>query len=286
MVSFDGEGSLVADISFDKEVDELVYQSMHDALPGRLMAMRRLAREHPTNEQTLGVLSVKIDAPQFWADGAEAALLLGAVRTPAAGEVLARALRAEDYRIRKAAVLALEQFGPPHATSLLQDIVLADRHDDVVATAIVALARSAGKTQQNSVLRILRSQLDNDSWYDEIRIACMTAFGDLGDTSVIPILVRYAQHPSNQALREAAVKAWRTLAPNDRSLHRLLIQAAQSPPYALQLEAIEMLGELCVEEGEGLLRRLVDENTDANVATKANKALEQIERVLRQSKQR
>ena len=38
MVSFDGRGSLVAEIDFEKEIDELVYQARNDAVVGRLRA--------------------------------------------------------------------------------------------------------------------------------------------------------------------------------------------------------------------------------------------------------
>jgi len=44
MVSFDGKGALVAEVRFDKSLDELVYQIKNDEPPGRIWAMRKAVK--------------------------------------------------------------------------------------------------------------------------------------------------------------------------------------------------------------------------------------------------
>ena len=84
MVSFDGGGDLVAEIRFDKDPDELAYQARNDGLPGRMRALGQLARRFPTRPETLEVFGEILAGDGFWALRAEAAELLGEIRTQAA----------------------------------------------------------------------------------------------------------------------------------------------------------------------------------------------------------
>ncbi len=281
MVSFDGRGSLVAEIRFTgKELDELLYQASHDAVPGRLRALRQLAARFPGAPETLQLLDETISAPGYWGLKAEAALLLGSVRTAAAEQLAVRALESPDYRVRKAAVLALPHFATPEAKELLLHAVRSDPHSDVAATAILALARAEPKIDAG----VFEQQLERDSWWDEIRIASLQALEELGRPELEATAKPFAGERWNQDVRQAAFRAWQAADPTDKDLHAALIKAAKSPTYTVSKFAIEKLGELYVEAAVPMLEEMVALDYDRDVTIKAREALEEIRRIGRLSR--
>lgn len=272
MVSFDGAGDLVAEIIFPKSAKQLAYQALNDAVPGRLRAIRQLASEYPTSETTTATFEKIIIGDGFWGCRAEAAHQLGTMRTSRAQALAQKALQADDYRIRKATVLALPEFGTDSAISLLQNIIDTDSHSDVVATAILALARASDDLSP----AFIRTQLAKESWYDEIRVAALRACEVTEDESLVPVIKPYAKEKHNQSVRGAAIDAWAACAPADKELHRVLIALTQSPIYTLQQSALAKLGELYVSAGVERLEQVVRENADANLVTAAQQALDKI----------
>lgn len=274
MVSFDGDGDLVAEIDFDKDAAQWAYQALNDAVPGRLRAIRQLTAQFPTSDKTIETLRKVLTSGEFWATQAEAALQLGTVRSAPAEALANLALKSDDYRVRKAAVLALGKFATA-AVEKLREIVRSDPHDDVVATAILALAKA---TPDLSVA-FIQKQLERPSWYDEIRVATLKACAQLGDSTLVPIIRDYSDPKYNQSVEGAALTAWRACAPLDEELHQTLIARTESPVYAIQQDAIRMLGELAVVEASARLEHIVEQNADRNLVVAAKKALERIRAV-------
>jgi len=273
MVSFDGRGDLVAQITFDKTLSELAYQARHDQLPGRLWAVRELAAHFPAAATTHAVFAEILQAKMFWGLRAEVARQLANVRGPGATNLLESALRAQDYRVRKAAVLALEQFPIALSSPKLKQIIRRDQQADVVAAAILALS----KIEDGLSPDFLRSQLDRKSWYDEIQIAGMLACEQLADESLLPVIREYAAERYNQDLRGAALNAWAATAPEDEALRDLLIGLTKSSTYVLQQAAIAMLGDLYVEKAAPRLREIIADEADDNLVTLAEKALRKLD---------
>lgn len=277
MVSFDGGGDLVAEVRFEKSLDELAYQARHDALPGQIRALRQLAESFPVEIRTMETFNAILHGKYFWGLQAEALVQLGSIRTPAAAQALLRALKADDYRLRKAAVMALPALGAAAAVKPLLDRIAKDPHTDVVATAIVALAKCAPEKAAGIIPR----QLGRKAWYEEITIACLVALEEIGDARHLPLIKPYVQPPHNQDVRQAALTAWKQCAPEDPELHRALQACAGRSPYRVQQFAITALGELYVEEARPLLEMLSQESGDTNLRVLAQRALERIARVER-----
>ena len=274
MVSFDGAGDLVAEIRFDKDPDELAYQARHDELPGRMRALGQLARRFPAHPLTLEVFAEILSGDAFWALRAEAAELLGEIRTEAAARLAEGALEASDYRVRKAAVLAGARFGPAAAIRLRR-IVEQDPSPDVVGTAIVALARADPAVDG----AFLAAQLERDSWYDEIRVAVLRAMAELERPELAATVRPYAGEAWNHTVRQAALEAWEASDPDDPELHRALLAMAEEPPYPVQKLAIEMLGRLAVADAGPVLEELAAAKVDPNLTKLAAEALGEIRRV-------
>ncbi len=275
MVSFDGEGDLVAELRFNKEAEELAYQAVHDALPGRMWAMNELAQRYPTAPVTLKTLSDIIASNSFWGVRAEAAKLLGKVRTSAAETAAAQALRANDYQVRKGAVLALAQMGTPSAEQKLRQVIKSETNNDVVATAIVGLAQANPKLEAE----FIKAQMGRASWNDEIKIAGLRAWRHLANPALVATIKPYADDRYNQSIVEAALSAWAECAPQDGELHRKLLELTNSPVYSLQQLAINMLGRLQVQEATTRLTQILVEQADDNLTAAAHNALMQIRRV-------
>lgn len=280
MVSFDGEGDLVAEIRFLKDIDELIYQAQHDAVPGRLRAIRQLVTRYPTDERTVTALMQLITEPGFWGVRAEAAFQLGSVRIEAAERAISRALQSADYRVRKAAVLALGKWGSSTAESRLKEVIARDPHTDVVGAAIVTLARMNPRIDPE----IIKRQLGRKAWYDEITIACLQAFKELKDRRLVAEIKPYTGRAYNQGVRQAALLAWEACAPDDEELHRTLIGLLHSPVYALQQLAIQMLGRLHVRDAVEALNAILAQDADANLTVAARRALADIQRIAERPK--
>jgi HEAT repeat protein len=239
---------------------------------GRLWAIRELAARFPTQSRTVNALSALITGNDFWGIRAEAALQLGVVRTAAAEQALAAAFKSDDYRVRKAAVLALPRFGTASAEQKLRNIITSDPHNDVVAAAILALARANPQTDAGFIIQ----QLSRSSWSDEIVVACLRAFGVIENPELVTTIKKYANESYNQHVYEAALAAWQACAPTDNALHQTLIALTQSPVYSLQQKAIAMLGRLQINDATDALNTIVAQDADANLTVAAQQALEQI----------
>ncbi len=275
MVSFDGSGTLVAEVHFDKSLDELIYQVFNDEIPGRIRAMRAMARRFAIHRKTVQAFSNILSKEYFWGLKAEAAFLLGKLRTPEAERVLLQALKLPDYRIRKAAVLALRNFRKDFAKKTLRIIILEDKHTDVVGTAIVSLA----KTDPTESKDFIRSQLNRPAWYDEINLACLNAFEIMGDKQLVLDIEKFTTNENDDHLQIAALAAWRSCAWDDRKLHKVLMNCAEYGKYSVKWYSIELLEGLLVEEAMPILEKISKESGDNDLRVKAEEALFKIKKV-------
>jgi HEAT repeat protein len=157
----------------------------------------------------------------------------------------------------------------------LRNILNDDTHDDVVATAIVALAKV--KPDGNS--EFIGKQIERSAWYDEITMACMEAFAEIAEESLVPIIKKYKTDRYNPFVREAALKAWISCKPNDDDLTNYLINNFEEAPYYLQIEMISMLESLKTKAAIPLLEEIVDQSGDADFRYSAKRALSEINRV-------
>jgi aminopeptidase N len=275
MVSFDGSGALVAEVHFDKSLDELIYQVFNDEIPGRIRAMRAMARRLPIHQKIVQTFSDILSKEYFWGLKAEATFLLGKLRTPEAERVLLQALKSSDYRIRKAAVLALRNFRKDFAKKTLRNVILKDKHTDVVGTAIVSLA----KTDPTGSKDFIHSQLNRPAWYDEINLACLNAFEIMGDEQFVLDIEKFTTNESHDNHQIAALAAWKSCAPDDQKLHKVLMNYAEYGKYSVKWYSIGLLGTLLVEEAMPILEKISKESGDNDLRVKAEGALSKIKRI-------
>jgi aminopeptidase N len=276
MVSFDGSGALVAEVLFDKSLDELIYQVFNDEIPGRIRAMRAMARRLPIHQKTVQTFSDILSKEYFWGLKAEATFLLGKLCTPEAERVLLQSLKSSDYRVRKAAILALRNFRKDFAKKTLRNVILQDKHTDVVGTAIVSLA----KTDPTGSKDFIRSQLNRPAWYDEINLACLNAFEIMGDEQLVLDIEKFTTNENHDHHQIAALAAWRSCASDVQKLHKVLMNYAEYGKYSVKWYSIELLGSLLVEEAMRILEKISNESGDNDLRVIAKEALFKIKRVV------
>jgi len=275
MVSFDGSGALVAEVHFDKSLDELIYQVFNDEIPGRIRAMRAMARRFPIHQKTVQTFSDILSKEYFWGLKAEAAFLLGEIRTPEAERILLQALKSSDYQVRKAAVLALPDFRKDFAKEILRNVILKDKNTDVVGTAIVSLA----KTDPAGSKDFIRSQLNRPAWYDEINLACLNAFEIMGDEQLVLDIEKFTTNENHDHHQIAALAAWKSCASDVQKLHKVLMNYAEYGKYSVKWYSIGLLGRLLVEEAMPILEKISKESGDNDLRVEAGEALFKIKRV-------
>lgn len=275
MVSFDGGGALVAEIRFEKSLEELTYQALHDGIAGRIWAMRAMARSFPARRETARTFLDILTKESFWGLKAEATRQLGNLRTPDAEKALLEALGASDYRVRKAAALALPDFRNDFAIRTLRNVILKDKDAEVVGTAIVSLAKTDPKGSQD----LIRGQLGRPAWYDEIDLACLNAFRIMGDKRLVPEIERFTANENSDDHQIAALAAWKSCASDDKKLHKVLMNYAEYGQYRVKWYSVESLGSLLVEEALPILEKISMESGDNDLRVRAEEALSMIKRV-------
>ncbi|MCA9608252.1 MAG: M1 family metallopeptidase [Holophagales bacterium] len=272
MVSFDGEGDLVADIVFEKPVAELAYQARHDALPSRLRALEQMAARYPGFPATREALASALSEESFWGLRAEAARLLGGVA--GSGDLLEKALSDEDARVRKGAVLGLRASGPA-AAARLREVADGDPDATVAATAVVALAHVDPALETT----FLERQAARPAWNEVLRQGAVVAAKELARADLVPFLRASAGSAHNQHVRQAALEAWESVAPDDPALAETLLDLSDGPIRQLRLYGIEAVGRLGLAAAEPMLERAIERAADDDVVVAARDALEEIRRL-------
>ena len=275
MVSVDGRGTVIRDLVCRKELPELLYQLEHDALPGRLWALEQLARDHNADPRLLDAIRSLLEGGTAWWLKAEAISQLRHVHIDGVAELLLSQLQADDYHVRKSAAIALGYQFNDGARQALRQTIRSEREMDVVAAAIVALAKIDSLVAPG----FLQEQMKRVSWYDELRSASLVAMRMLRSKEFLPLIKPCYSPQFNMRVREEALDAWVASAPEDPDLHRVLVGCARQEVLLLREKAVSLLSELKVGDALPVLEELARTDGDADIRTIARRAVTEIQRV-------
>ena len=272
MVSFDGDGDLVADIRESKPFQDWIYQARNDALAGRFRALRHLVKNYADDPQILELIRYSVGDNNTWPMRAESALLSGRLEFPAKQEILDAASHDPDYRVRKALLIGLRG-GPGKAGSqFIQNMLASEQNTDVQGTALVTLS-----FLDPAVCKALVPEyLKKESWYDEIRIACMKAAENIADPDMLDMIKPYISNRYNYQLRRAAFLAWKAINPDDTELEKSLLQEATGGSYSTRAFSIDLLGDIYAASALEPLRLLAGRTGDPDVKAAAEEAIKKI----------
>jgi aminopeptidase N len=180
LVRFDEGNWLLKEWTYQKSVEELLYQARHDDVIGREWAVRGLAGfgEHPG---VADLLASAVHEDPFWAVRVAAVETLASTRGPGAAPELRAAAADERSEVRRAAIRSLGSLGRLDTrgdTTLVpffRDVFASDSSYQVQAEALRAIGRVGDRSQ----LDFLRQASGIDSPRDVIHAAAAWAVEEI-----------------------------------------------------------------------------------------------------------
>jgi aminopeptidase N len=175
LVRFDEGNFLLKEWSYEKEVDELLYQAQNDDVIGREWAVRELGGQFSGSAQDPAVVNTLTElasADPFWAVRVAALEGLGSadrsgVQPRALPTVFQEAALDVNSNVRRTAIRLLGAMGDPALNPFFQERFRQDDSYRVQAEALTAIGQSGDRGQ----LPFLREALEIPSHQDVIRRA-------------------------------------------------------------------------------------------------------------------
>jgi HEAT repeat protein len=274
-VTFDRGGFLVAEVSHQRSLREVLYQLESGGLAEQLRAARQIATDFPRRPASLPALArVLEDENAHWGLRQEAARGLGSIGGPQAVAALATAISDSDRRVRRAAALGLAQAGGETAARALRGAIESDDAEDVVGVAAAGL----GSIHAEGAREFLEAQLERKSrWYHAVRLGALLGLAELEDPELVPVFGRFTGPSYPTPVRLAAVDGWSRAGAAGATLAARLRELAYDRTLYVRLDAIEKLGALHRAEDLPFLEKLATEDPDTSLAQVAREAAKEIE---------
>ena len=280
IVNFDRGGTLIAEVAFDKSIDELAYQLRHDDdVTNRLRALNQFTEraankntDAADDERIARALSLTLREDRFWGLRRDAARSLQrSVEKRDAGfpfvrEALNSATKDADARVRLAAVTAL---GASKDTSHAR--LYADLLDDESYTVVRRAARLLAETKDATAYERLARLAETSSWRDQLRAGALSALGALGDVRALPLARRYAAAGGDPGTRVNSIDLLGALGAGDAEAVRLirvaLVEGAAGNSNPLMTAAAEALLRIGDKSGVEALREARARTTNDTLRT-------------------
>jgi aminopeptidase N len=170
LVRFDEDNVLIKEISFPKELDELLYQLEHDDVIGRMDAAQALVafRDNP---RTAAALTASLRSDPFWAVRKSALEALAQLELKGGTATFKRACQDPDSQVRAAALVALGNLKAPADIEFYKKVFRTDPSYLVQAEALTAI----GKAGDPSTVPFLKKAAEVPSYRHMIRRAAEDA---------------------------------------------------------------------------------------------------------------
>lgn len=174
LVRFDDGNTLIKEVSFPKDLDELLYQLSNDDVIGRIAAAGELLRFQDDPRTALGLIA-SAESDPFWAVRRSAVEALAKTPSPKAAAVLKKVCRDPNSMVRTAAVLALGDLRGRGFIEFYRDLFKTDTSNRVQAEVLRAL----GKTGDPGVIPFLRKAASLPSHQNMVKRAAEGAIQSL-----------------------------------------------------------------------------------------------------------
>jgi aminopeptidase N len=298
IVRFDPDYTVLADVEF-KKTDELLLAQIENQqdMIGRIFALRQLA-DRKTSAAIDAIGKVLLEDP-FYGARIEAAKALGGIREEQAFKLLEQAIASTDARVRLAVVEAIGSGYSPKAGKLLQQIIQHEKNPAIVAAAIRAL----GKYGDPDSLRLVRTNLESQSFRNELAQAAIVAIERRMSAEPRAALMQTIQGRESEFTSIVLSAGLRCLAKICRPLgqqpggqelgqespaqeplgkgtvEEFLRGYVQHPKQRVRVSAIQALGLLGDYRSTALLESLADEKSTDPMARAAVSALKELRKI-------
>ncbi len=170
LVRFDEGNTLIKEVSFPRDQDELLFQLKNDDVIGRMGAAGELLR-FKDDPRTAAGLGLSAQSDPFWAVRRSAVEALAKIPSPQIPAVIKKACQDSNSSVRTAAVLALGERQDRGLAGFYQDLFKKDASGRVQAEALRAL----GKTGDPAVIPFLRQSASLPSHQNMVKRAADAA---------------------------------------------------------------------------------------------------------------
>jgi aminopeptidase N len=273
MVQLDPEGWLLAEIDFQKPVQEWAIEVAEARqVMGRVAAAEALA-DIPGDLEALEALGRALTSDPSRHVRAAAAAGLGEIGTEGALRALEAGLDDPDARVRRDVARALGSFRSEHAGRLATRLIDKDPSPYVVGDAAEAL----GKTEIEGALSRLVKVARRESHDEAIQRGAYAGMAALEQAEAIPHLLRATRYGTPWRARGKAIESLGKLAkvlPEERAeIRRRLLELIGDRHFDARRSAVAALGES--EDGEVLphLRQLARTSREPGVRHSAREAV-------------
>ncbi len=278
LIRFDKENRVLKELNFIKSQDEWIYQMLHDQnVAARLHAIAELQKATFDTLKTALAAERSLTLDPFWAVRHDAAYLLIDFHRPESKQVLRKACKDANQRVREAAISALSYYYDPALNPLFRKIAHHDSSYKVVAEVIYALSN----TPDDSSFAFFSKFADVDSYNDIIRTAAFHGLRQLKDERVIPIAIRFARDPDQaEYIRINALSILKEINSTDLEVEAITIKLLADKNNFIKKKAIDLLGQFKTKNSLDALKKLQDEALPDDVRRRLKISIEKIERSL------
>ena len=215
LVNFDYESSLLKELTFDKSVDELIYQMQNDKdVLGRRWAMGELAKKAAADSdkgKILAAFQTAAAADNLYLNRRAAIGEIGNIVAPAprggGRRMPLPAAQSADITLDAATVAALEKAAKDENSLVRADAIgllgasknaeyaplylnaLNDPSYSVVQNAAIALGKTGDAKYYDALMKLAAQ----DSWHGRLLVASLNGLAALGDKRALEAGIKYAQ---------------------------------------------------------------------------------------------
>jgi aminopeptidase N len=267
-VVFDPELRVAASVVLEAPSDMLRHQLAEGSSAcARWTAARALAkRDDPASVRALGTALAR--ESEAWMVRGEAARALGKIKSEAAFELLAKASRTRQPKVRRVVASALGAFRTPHAARLLAGLARRDKSYLVAADA----ARALGRTREPSAFRDLLAVIDKPSWADSQRAGAIEGLANLRNDEAVSHVMARSHYGVPTRGRRAAVAALATLS-DSRKVREHLEDLLEDRDPHFRIAVVDALSVLGDPKARGKLRRALENELDGRVTRRIREVL-------------
>lgn len=238
MVLFDPGDGILKKVHFDKSPEMLIYQLKNaEAVPDRADAAVALA-EIRSNPDVISALGDATLHDPFWGVRAEALRALGKLGGADAEKfVLAATADAKPW-VREVAAGELARF--TFDAAVIPKLIAIAQSDPAYLVRAAAL-QALATTKSPEAYGALVAAVNTNSPDDVVRQGALSAFGMLGDSRAVPLLLKWSAPGQPFASREAAIKSLAGLDKSDEKITRALVSYLHEPYFDLQVATVMSL---------------------------------------------
>jgi aminopeptidase N len=274
LIIFDKGSTVIKKVSFEKSIDEWIYQLNHASFAiDRSIAMENLRGFIDTARVADAVTKAMLH-DSFWDVRRNAAFTLSSARKPRPLADFIEAYRDRDARVRAAVIAAFGSY--PDNRQALEFVKTAFEHDSSYGVAASALAALTAIDSAHAK-EYCEAGLSRDSYREVIRNAAIGKLAEIGGDRSLTTIKKFTAYGVDRDLRISALwtigRAWR----DDNDVLDYLISFLRDPSYQVRRNTIEILGMLGNEKAVAPLQSAFAAEHDGRLAKLAKGTIEKLQ---------